>query len=82
MKTTIFLATLLFISFFTLSFQAAAECIDRGIDCWCKAALCRNAAYETLMTRQCCETCARVTGAAAGRRRRRRNVSGFDQLFL
>uniref|UniRef100_A0AC34FRF2 ShKT domain-containing protein n=1 Tax=Panagrolaimus sp. ES5 TaxID=591445 RepID=A0AC34FRF2_9BILA len=86
-ESTLFLAALLFISFITISFQTEAtdECIDRGIDCWCKASLCRNAAYATLMNRQCCETCTRVNGtaaAAARRTGRKRRLSGFARLFL
>uniref|UniRef100_A0A914Q9V6 ShKT domain-containing protein n=1 Tax=Panagrolaimus davidi TaxID=227884 RepID=A0A914Q9V6_9BILA len=83
------LAFIFFVSLFTISYQteAAEECIDRAIDCWCKASLCRNKAYATLMNKQCCDTCTRVNGtgtAAAGARGtgRKRRLSGFAKLFL
>lgn len=53
-----------------------AECNgDLGYDCYCKKRLCRNKAYQSMMSTMCCETCGGTSGGTTngtntGRRKR------------
>ena len=79
--------TLIFASLIpsTIETEAAANCTDKAVDCWCKVTLCRNNAYRTLMDKQCCETCTRYNSSASsgtGARARGKRLTGFAVLNL